>query len=60
MKIKKFKSNINKFLKNNYSKHKLINIEFISAKKNISVKSVLEKIITKKIRINNNTKTEIK
>ena len=45
---KKFKSNINKFLKNNYSKHKLINIEFISAKKNISVKSVLEKIITKK------------
>ena len=53
---KKFKSNINKFLKNNYSKHKLTNIEFCLQKR--IFKSVLEKIITKKIRITH--KTEIK
>ncbi len=44
----KFKSNLKNFLKNNYSKYKLINIEFISAKKNQRTNNVLDKIIEKK------------
>ena len=45
---KTFKLNLNKYLKNNYSKYRLINIKFISAKKNINIKSVLNEIIYKK------------
>ncbi len=45
---KQFKLKLNKYLKNNYSKYKLINLEFISAKKNIKLNDVLDKIIHKK------------
>ncbi len=44
---KKFKLQINKFLKNNYNKSKMINIMFISAKKNIGILNVLNEIIEK-------------
>ncbi len=44
---KEFKLKIKKYLKNNYSKYKLINIEFISAKKNIKITRVLNEIISK-------------
>ncbi len=45
---KKFKIKINKFLKNNYSKYKLINIGFISARMNLGVNNLLVKVISKK------------
>ena len=46
--FKKFKSKTRNFLKENYNKYKLINFEFISAKKNLRVNKVLEEIIIKK------------
>lgn len=44
----KYKSSIIKYLSNNYSKYKLINIEFISAKKSIRISKVLNQVINKK------------
>ena len=55
---RKFKLNVNNILKNGYNKHKMINIEFISAKKNIGIKNTLSKIIYKRklclIKLNKN------
>ena len=45
---KTFRFKLNKFLVSNYSKYKLINIEYISAKKNIRILNTLNKIILKK------------
>ena len=44
---KKFISKINIFLKNNYSKYKMINIEFISAKYKKGIQRVLNSIVIK-------------
>ncbi len=43
----KFKSKIKNYFKNNYSKYNMINIEFISAKKKLRIKRVLNQIIIK-------------
>ncbi len=43
-----FKKKINKYLELNYSKFKYINIEYISAKKNIKITNLLSNIINKK------------
>ena len=43
-----FKNKIKKYLKNNYSKSKMINIDFISAKKNIRITNVLLEITKKR------------
>ena len=45
---RKYQLNIKKHLRNNYSKHKLINIDFISAKNNTRISNVLKEIILKK------------
>ena len=45
---RKYQLNIKKHLRNNYSKHKLINIDFISAKNNTRISNVLKQIILKK------------
>ncbi len=45
---RKFQTQLKKFLKNNYSKHNLINIDFISAKKNFRIDNVLSEIVLKK------------
>ncbi len=44
---KKYISKTYKYLEKNYSKHLVINVEFISAKKNIGISKVLEGIIKK-------------
>ena len=44
----KFKKNINNYLKNRYDKYRIINIEFISAKKNLGINKILNQIIQKK------------
>ena len=45
---RKYQLNTKKYLSNNYSKHKLINIDFISAKNNTRISNVLKEIILKK------------
>ena len=45
---KKFRNQLKNFLEKNYNKYKLININFISAKKNQKVSKVLDQIIDKK------------
>ena len=45
---KKFQSDLKKFFRSNYSKYKIINIDFISAKKNIRIAGVLNQVIAKK------------
>ena len=45
---KKFKLKVNRLLKNSYSKYNMINVEYISAKKNIKIKDTLNQIIKKK------------
>lgn len=44
---RKYKIKLKKFLRNNYNKFKYINIEFISAQKNIRIVNVLDQIIKK-------------
>ena len=44
---KEFKRNIKKFLTNSYSKYKMVNIDFISAKYNKKISNVLNNIIKK-------------
>ncbi len=45
---KKFREKLDKMLKKNYDKYSIINIEFISAKKNIKIKSAMNKVIEKR------------
>lgn len=45
---RKFKSDLKKYLKNNYNKYNLINIEFISAKKNKGITRALDQVVLKK------------
>ena len=44
----KFKKSVNNYLKNRYDKYRIINIEFISAKKNLGINKILNQIIQKK------------
>tara|TARA_B100001248_G_scaffold254855_1_gene233752 strand:+ start:470 stop:1285 length:816 start_codon:yes stop_codon:yes gene_type:complete len=45
---RKFRTQLKKFLKNNYSKHNLINIDFISAKNKFRIDNVLSEVVLKK------------
>ena len=44
---KKYQLNLKRYLQSNYSKNKLINVDFISAKKNRRVNNVLDGVISK-------------